>query len=402
MAASVADIFSSSDFRRSSMSSQRARLDDVDPTGFGSMSVSQQEAVIKAGIARTEQAPDDGFEAALERGYWQSKAQFVHLMANLTDFIPGMQDTSDGLREAYVELNALAGSDEDVSWTETAGEIMGALPIGLGTAGAVMLGTTAGLTGAGVAAGTAAALGPVLGFGALGALGAADLGPEAALKAGLTEAAFGALFPATQHMGRAGRAAILGGVTSVMTPDDMDIQQKVGHGLTMAILGSLHGAREPIGLTRRLGARMKGRDNELDVDAQKKAKAEEELLEGLERDGYERDSRREHPESGFDWEKEYKEHGWEAKESELSPIELMEGKGDPSSGSTRGQLDLEGAGKHRPPEPPHMVKVSHRDVKKNDEGRPAHPNMSLSESPGKNYARDYGVHIAGDAKARTA
>lgn len=353
------EIFQDRDFRSSGRESQRQRLTDFDPQGFGTMNAVDQDAIIEQGISSS--LPDSDYGAALERGFIGSLAQMAHLGANLADFIPGMDGVEDTLRGVADDAYDASQAPEDQTTGEMYASILGSLPVGLGTAMGVTALAGSGLGAAGASAAVARALAPVVGFAALGGVGAADQGPEAAAKAAMMEGAFGALFPTTQHMRRYARSAILGGAAYGMSPEEMEFQERLGHGLTMALMAGIPRARDPISVLKKLGAKNPYR--ELDID--QKMLEEQGFHDELETLAFAKDQAR--------------QRSQQVEVPEPSPRGEAEGKGDPSVESARGRFPDREKGTNK-------LVIEERDLELDTKtGLPKFPNHPVEDHPGKNH-----------------
>ena len=372
---SPAEIFSDSDFRSSARESQRQRLIDLDPKGFGNMGVLQQESIIEQGLEQFEPGADYG--DAFQRGIWQSAASAAHLSANIVDFIPGLESVEEELRGLAETASGYGEPREDETTGEMYARIMGSVPLSLGMAMGFV-----GVAGKGLGAikalkGAASTLAPIVGFGSLGALSASDQGPGAALKAGIMEGAFGAMFPGTQHLRRAYRSGILGGTAYAMTPEEMEFSERLGHGLTMAVMAGIPARRAPIKSLQKLG--VKDRVSALTID--EKLLAEMKFREETESLAHARDQQKQQSEQTTPEKLEL---------PEPPSRDGSEGTGDLSGEATRGRLNL--------PEAevlPLVVEVS--DVALNNQGVPKYSKVGeLPKQPGKNFQEQKEVQFSED------
>ncbi len=253
-------------FRTSSFQNQDAELSKLDPEGFGRLTSPQKLQAIEYGLNRIE--PESEMIDGFWKGNLQHAAGFAHRMANMLDTFPedfqlappgrgggrGYRgdvvpipagEAAQYMREASDRLSEEGALPEDATDAEKLASVVGTLPGSLVEAAAYMSGTAGLMRGIGMASRHIPRLAPGVAFGGMGVLDTRDQDWEAMVEAGAEGFFIGSLFPITQHMPKKMKALIIGGFTYGMTPDEMDPTLQVGHGLTMAILGSMS-PRRPI------------------------------------------------------------------------------------------------------------------------------------------------------------
>lgn len=255
--ATLQEMFTSRDFRSQSLDGQREMYSAVDQD-FAKLKPEEQDRIladVEDQFGRT--AYEGEFDEAFKRGAAKSAAYFAHVGRNAVD----MADFGDVARESValdaqsdLEKYLIAQEDEwneasinpegkNTNW-EVAGEMVGGALVAIPTFAALIGASTAALSAAGVPPPIAAGLATVgvAGFG-VGALGAADQGFLEAMKAGTAQAAFMALFPGLKmlKLGPTTQAGIFGTVAYNMTPEDMELNERVGHGVTASLLGAVNG-----------------------------------------------------------------------------------------------------------------------------------------------------------------
>ena len=265
------DLFSDPDFRSLPADRQRSVLSEMD-ADFAGLDQAAQDSMLSEKISSTERGTD--YLGELKRGAIQSGANMKHLAANLTELV-GMGDTAQRLREEQAALEEEAEPPQDRYTSEYLAYVMGGLPANLAAAALFVEAASMGLP--------AWAAAPV-GFGALGALGAADQGPEAAAKAGAMEGAFGALFPLSQHMNRAIRGPLIGAAAYGMGEGgDQPTDQRLTDAAVMGVLGGLPGRRPIMDPLRRLGFR----DRAMEKAIESGSTSSEHIVESVEQSGVE-------------------------------------------------------------------------------------------------------------------
>jgi hypothetical protein len=238
--ADLREIVQSPDFRRLDVEAQRSTLNEADPGGFGSLTPQQQNGILGRVESEGETQWFGGdMSDAYVRGLKSGVGQFAHIAANVAEMIDDDSEAGQYLRSLTEEMAEESSAPEGRTYSELAMSTLGNLTVGLPVYAAAMKGAGVGLAAAGVTT-AARFLAPMLTFGTIGALSEADKGFQAAMFAGSKEAAFGALFGGMHYTGRAARASVLGSVAYKMTPEDLDPEERIAHGLTMAILGGLH------------------------------------------------------------------------------------------------------------------------------------------------------------------
>jgi hypothetical protein len=247
----AAELFGSADFRSAALPQQVAALTDAYP-GFQQLPEASQKKMISKFLKEFE--PEDEHIAAMQRGLSKAMADQAYWASNALELIPG--DSGEGkdgviekLREFTKDIYDKNPTPKDADFSETLAEVIGGLPIHVG-AGMAAIGTTAAsLMALGVPGATAAILAPAIGIGAQSAIGASEAGFVESMKAGLEGAAFGAMFPALQHLSRPMRAAIMGGAVYGMSDPNDSIDKRLSESLTMAGMmawSKSRGAIDPI------------------------------------------------------------------------------------------------------------------------------------------------------------
>jgi len=253
----LSQIVQSRSFRNSDREAQRQILSGKDPTGFGSLSSLDQDNLLGRVQGEISNEWWEGeYGASFKRGMAQASSDFAHIAANTAELINEDSDAAKYMRSLSEDLAEDAESPEDRTYAELAAELAGQITVSLPIYAAAIYGAGAGLTAGAAAMGARFGLSkaaqaafvqginrygaPMAVFGTLGGLGHADRGFQDAMTAATKEAAFGALFGGLQNQARIVRASLLGGVAYQMTPEDMDPEERVGHGVTMFLLGGLH------------------------------------------------------------------------------------------------------------------------------------------------------------------
>jgi len=286
------EMFQSREYQTSNREQQR-EMYSLSDKGFAGLSRKDQDLIL--GEIEDEYGRkwwEGSFWDAVGRGASGSASHFAHTARMGIDLLQpdsireaAGADTESDLEKYLKEFEEQAAiSSENPegknTWMEIAGEAIGSTLVAVPTYAGIIAAGTAGLTAAGVSAPVAGAISAVglAGFG-MGALSKADQGWLESLKAGTLDAAFFALFPGLKAAGasRPMSALVLGNTAFMMTPEEMDIEERLGHGLTMAILGA----------GQRPGMRPSQRRAFLEVEQQAKLKAEEAATEVLEQRGYE-------------------------------------------------------------------------------------------------------------------
>ena len=258
--AKLSDIATSRDYRTSDREGQRAMLSEADPKGFGSLLTNDQDLLMNRVDAELGRDWWEGeFDESFKRGAANTAAHFANVAANAVDLsnpdnlseaIGGKRTTGleDYLREKEEEwIEAGTSPWTDKTNLEIGAEALGSVAVAVPAFAAAIKGGTAGLIGLGVNAAAAGAI-ATIGTGFLsGALSRIDQGWVESLTAGSRDAAFFALFPLLGkhglNAGRAASGAILGGAAYKMTPEEMDQEERIGHGATMAILAGIFNAK---------------------------------------------------------------------------------------------------------------------------------------------------------------
>lgn len=244
--ADLSDIATSREFRNSDHEVQRETLIKADPSGFGALGPDEQDGLLRR--VKDELAPgwyENEWTDEFKRGAARASAGFVHMAKNAVDLtsmdvayeaagIDPMRASEKWLAEKEAELNKIGERPDDRTNMEVAAGILGeasvAAPVIIGAIGAAAVGLPA----MGISAAYAA---PIV-LGAMGAIGEADKGFVDSMLAGTIDAAFGALFPAMAGKSRAARAAVFGAITYQMTPEEMEIEERLGHGALMSAFGA--------------------------------------------------------------------------------------------------------------------------------------------------------------------
>lgn len=243
--ASLQEIVQSKDFRHGDRESQRGMLSSADPDGFGALAGPDQDSLLDRASGASAVENERDFGSAFARGFAGSKSHWAHSAANAVDLLSDDSDLEGWFNDRSEEWMKDSIAPENLSKWELAGQMLGQVAGDI--PGYVLAGAAVGtgLAAAGLAAPWATMLAAPVAFGALGALGESDKGFVEAMKAGSVGAAFGALISVTGGLALPLRMSILGGVTYSMTPEDMDTDERIGHGLTMAILAALGGRHRP-------------------------------------------------------------------------------------------------------------------------------------------------------------
>jgi hypothetical protein len=239
--ADLQQIVQSRDFRNAQPEDQRSMLSGADPSGFGDLTREQQNELLGRVSSESDTEWFGGdMSDAYQRGLSQGAGEFAHMAANVAELVDGDSAAGQYLRGLSEELAEDATPPEDRTYAELGMQILGNLSVSLPVYAATMGAVGVGAKAAHLSAKAAQYLVPMLTFGTFGGLSAADQGFQDAMKAASKEAAFGALFGVMHNTSRAARASVLGGVAYQMTPEDLDPEERVAHGLTMAILAALH------------------------------------------------------------------------------------------------------------------------------------------------------------------
>lgn len=229
------------DFRRKSREEQRAFLAQRAPW-FAEMAPDAQESFLDERVPADYKPLENVLAKNLMAGFEGSVAGSEHLLANTLDMAAdwigkgegaaAFRTSAEGMRARAAKNATLAGELAGDTVPEKVLQVIGALPVSLGTAAAAVK-----------------LAGPVVGFGIMGYLGARDQGLGPAVQRAAIDASIGALFPITQHMHRATRAAVLGvaaGGVSEQQGADRAIEAA-----TMGILAAMPGIKSPSPLAAR-------------------------------------------------------------------------------------------------------------------------------------------------------
>lgn len=253
------------EFLQLSPESQIGKLVEVSPS-FGELYAKDKQKALEFAevfrrTAQNTQGEDPGVLESLGGGWDMGIGYAILTAANAAKIIEDLgidNDLDDSWRNmAYARIaegQKHVGSD----WQDTLAAIAGGLPGGLAIPG---LATAAAfyaappiLAAAGVSSATATAIGtaaaPVLGFGASGFVGAYDQGFKEAAKRGAIDAALGAIYPATAHLGRLSRAAISGGAAYAASEQEGDMRGI--EAAAVAVLEGLPGRRPPFAVMQKL------------------------------------------------------------------------------------------------------------------------------------------------------
>ena len=249
----VPELFQSREFRSADRASQRDALAQIHP-GFMDLPPDRQDVVIDTGLERYPADQDmlGNYIAGVNKGF----ANEIHFASNAMRLVmPG--DMGDRAISELADFSAKLYEDnelpKDHSPQELAAHIAGELtvmvPSAMTTMGAAK-GVLKGFVKNGMLSKAAAEmLAPSLGFGMKAAIGASDRGFIPTMQAGLTESAFAALFPLTQHLPRIARGTILGGAAYALTPENAPQDERIAGAITMAGLAAWpksRGAIDPI------------------------------------------------------------------------------------------------------------------------------------------------------------
>lgn len=255
--ADTAEMFRSREFRTANLESQREWLASEN-SGFAALGAEEQNKILGEVEDQYAREWNEGdFSDAFDRGVAKAGAHFTGIGINTIDLLnfgdaqreaagwDAKGPLEEYLREQEEKLYEAGINPEGNSTNkEVFAEMLG---LGVASAagyGGVILTGAAGLMAAGVgapAALSAAAIG-LAGFG-MGAMSEADRGFLEAMKAGTVGAALFALFPLLRMAGAgpALQATVFGDITFMMTPEEMELNERIGHGGLGATFGALNG-----------------------------------------------------------------------------------------------------------------------------------------------------------------
>ena len=252
---SMEGLLEKDEFRSASPSQQAERFYEVSPT-FRKLYDEDPAAANEWLSAKVEAADPDVWES-LEGGWDQGVGMFQWTLANaamLIDELGIENDYEESWREA-AEINFLDAEDKIGSdWYDKVMAVVGGLPGGLAVPAAATGAAYYALPALGVGSTASAALYMPLGMGSAGALAAADQGWWEAAKRGTIDAALGAIYPATAHLGRFSRASIEGSAAYMLSQADDQTQRGIEAG-AIAVLAGLPGRAAPFAVMEKLGVK---------------------------------------------------------------------------------------------------------------------------------------------------
>ncbi len=222
---------------------------------------------------------DPGFLDSIMGGAEMSLGATLKIMSNAAMLIEKTGINLGDLDETWMDWaqRRFEHGEHQVGddWYDILGATLGGLPLGLLTAAAFVEG--AGAVGLGMVAA------PVVGFGTMGALGASDEGPAAAAKAAAIEGGIGLLFPATQHLGRMARAAIIGTASLGAAAEHGDLgPQSFSDVLAMAALVAIPGKRPPMKVFKKATGQWEDAFKSAKAEIERDADAARQAIENLE------------------------------------------------------------------------------------------------------------------------
>lgn len=248
-------LLGSAEFRGLSPEQQVGRLADASPL-FRQLHAQDPERAAQWASEKAD-AFDPDFWESLEGGFDLGVGAAQWSLANAAMIAEelGLENDFDDSWRAAAEINFLDGENKIGSdWYDQVAALLGGLPGGMAVPAAATAAAAYALPALGVGGATAAALAMPVGFGAAGALSAADRGWVEAGKRGLVDAALGAIYPATAHLGRASRFAIEGAAAYAVSEQDEPTRRAI-EAASFGVLAGIPGRRAPFEVMQRLGVK---------------------------------------------------------------------------------------------------------------------------------------------------